>query len=1111
MTFVHLHNHSYYSLMDGLSSPRELLETAKEFGQPAMAITDHGTLSAHREFQIAAKELGVKPILGLEAYISPTDRFDRRSVKKRDDNTQAYNHIILLAKDRQGYLNLNRLSELAWTEGFYSKPRIDREVLEEYRAGLIVLSGCMNGLIAKEIERENRFEARKLTAWFQDTFGSDFYMEIQPHNPIELNRELIKLATEFDVQPVVTGDCHYANEEDKWREEAMLILSTNPKQSTGATYELFKKTGGGIKGLDALYPERPISFKDIDVFVADRDHIEKALIDQGIDPVIVAAACNSTLRIADKIGDYEFHEGLDLLPQPAGNANDILTEKAWAGLKARGLDKSQPHIDRMNEELGIIIPMGFAAYMLTVEDAVSWAKSHSIRVGPGRGSAVSSLVCYSLGITGADPLEHNLLFFRFINPERMESGEFPDIDTDFEDRRRGEVKDYVRRKYGHVASIATFTKFQGKNSVRDASRVFRVPLGAVNSALKGADYPPNVDFFAEWMKLPQAREFARNYPEAVDLARYLHGRVRSIGVHAGGIVLSKEPLTHHVPIQTAKDTQDEAGGRIPVVAYDMEAVAKIGLIKEDFLGLKALSTISDTLDVVKERHGKAIDLDNLPLDDPKVYEMLSQGYTRGVFQCEKGPYTNLLLKIGGVKNFDELVASNALVRPGAADSTAGADFVARKSGKQIPSYPHKDMTWFTKETYGTIIYQEQVMLTMTELAGMSMGTADKVRKIIGKKRDVKEFEAYKQEFIDGCSEKVSGFVAGQLWHDFEAHANYSFNKSHAVAYSILSYWTAWLKVHYPIEYVASMLKNEKNKDTRLDYLIEAKRLGLRIKLPHVNESGLDFQIGTDEKGDFIQFGLSNVKYISDKVGKTIMEHRPFQNYSQLYDKVMEKGSGLSTRVLQSLNAIGGAAFEDNPRNGRERENFYEYLAVPAFEMKDLPPKVKTQFRLLEDFDPDAAFMTMAMVRGIKRGKGWALLDLVDETGSAGVFTDENTPIEPGNMYVLLVASNRVARYMDLADLTDDEFQAPLKDFIFDVEYGDVPQGMMKVVSFKSRTTKAGKKMADAVFADHDKNLHPAMVFPQQFHKAFGQCKDGAVVDVQFDQTDSGATFVRNIL
>lgn len=1103
MQSCELHLHTYYSMLDGLNSPAEYMKRANEIGMTHLAITDHGVLSGHRDFQRSAKEAGITPILGCEMYISATDRFDRRAKAKREDGTNVYNHLIVLAQDETGLNNLNKLSEIGWTEGFYQKPRIDMEVLEEYSDGLVVLSGCLSGLIAKAVDAGNKELASHYTTEFKRIFGERFFIEVQGHNPEHINKGLMAMSRIHGVKPVVTSDCHYAREEDLWLEEAMLILATSPKSAKD--FDFSKAKGMDfIERFNYAYPDRPMTFQDYEIFLKNAEQQAAVLKKHGIGD----DAITNTMEVANMIGEYPYHEGLDLLPKPKnGDPDEILESRAWAGLEAKG-KKGIPEYDaRLREELDIIKDKGFSTYFLIEEDVVSYADSQDIEIGPGRGSGVGSLVNYSLNITKPDPIEHNLLFFRFVNPER---NDFPDIDTDVQDDRRKEVKDYIKRKFTHVASIATFGTFQGKNSVRDAARVFMVPLGDVNKALKGADWPSSMDFFEMWGATDKGRDFAKQYPEVMKLAKFMYGRIRTQGMHAGGIIVSSEPIEKYAPMQSAKDSSDEAGGRVPLVAVDMGEAESIGFIKYDFLGLKALSIISETKRSIKERTGTSIDLMKIPLDDAKVYRSLSDGYTKGVFQAEAVPYTNLLIKMGGVKNFNELVASNALVRPGAMNSTAGASFINRKMGTEMIEYVHPVMQEFTKDTYGVVIYQEQVMLTMTKLAGMKMSTADKVRKIIGKKKDVSEFEQYKAEFIEGASKNVDEKVAESLWHDFEAHAGYSFNKSHAVAYSLVSYWTAWLKQYYPLEFMCAVLKKENDKDSRLDYLIETKRMGIRVMLPHVNASGTDFEIQTVDGQDIIRFGLNDIKFISGKITNKLMESRPYGNYEHLCDVSRTKGSGISSRVLDSLNKVGAAAFSDNPRTGNERENFFEYLAIPAFEQKNLPPKMVAQFRPLDEFSSEESFVSMAMVRGIKTGPGWARIELVDESGSAGVFTSEHTTIETGQMYVFLIANNRVARHITVDELVNDE-GGKFQEFLETTSFPDVPEGMYRVVSFNGRTTKAGKRMADVTFSDEHKNMITALVWPSNYPMAHTKCREGAVLDVKFQELDGGGYAVQNIL
>lgn len=1061
-----------------------------------LAQTNHGTLMGHREFQKAAKSAGIIPILGVEAYISATDRFDRRSNAKRTDGTNAYNHIILLAQNEVGLKSLYRLNELAWNEGFYSKPRIDLDLLEEVNEGIIVLSGCLNGLICKAIERDDMDGATRYAQRLKSILGERFFIEIQEHNPPRTNIHLLRIADAMNIRPVITSDCHYARKEDLWIEEAMLILATNPKPNRDADFTKSQKMEM-LERFNYLYPDRSMTFQEIEIYLKGLDDL-KHWIDGGRPDVV-----ENTQVVAEMIGDYPFHQGLDLLPRPkAADPAALLRKKAFAGLVQKGLDKSEEHVKRLEEELGIIEVKDFSTYFLILANGIQWAKGQGIMVGPGRGSGAGSLLNYVLGITDVDPIPHGLLFFRFINPER---NDFPDIDTDFEDRRRNEFKDYLRRQFKHVASIATINKFQGKNSVRDAARIFRVPIGDVNKALKGVDAPPDKPqiFMDLFRKSPNGQAFIKKYPEVIQLAEFMQGRIRGTGMHAAGVVISKEPISNYAPIESAKEPGTTTSTRIPLVAMDMNEAADVGLIKLDALGLKSLSVIDDALEMIKKRHNREIFLPKIGLEDKAVYDMLSEGYTKGVFQCEAVPYTNLILKMGGVRSFAELAASNALVRPGAMN-TIGAEYIARKNGKSNISYFHTDMKPFTEETYGEVLYQEQVMLTMTELAGMSMSEADKVRKIIGKKKDVSEFDAFKDRFVEGASKKIAKSVAEHLWKTFEAHAGYSFNKSHAVAYSMVSYWTAWLKYYYPLEFMYATLKNEQDKDARTEYLIETKRLGIKVLLPHVNTSQMEFAI----EGDSIRFGLSNIKYISDNIGAKLLEYRPFPNYKALEEKVFEKGSGLNSRVLQACNAIGAAAFEDNPRRGNERHNFYEYLNIPAFETKEIPPKVRAQFRQLDEFEETGCFVVLGMVKKIKRGTGWSRIELVDESGTAGIFHIENTPIEPGQMYAILVADNRVARYVPSVEIVPGSTNTFVQWLFSD---GDKSLGddMYEVVAFQSHTTKAKKKMAYIVFADSEKEMVRALAFPQNFHKAYSRCQEGQVVGVRFGQTDDGTIFIED--
>jgi len=1088
MNYVGLHVHTHYSLFDGVATPEEYVDRAVELGMPALAITDHGTLSGHRELYRIAKAKGVKPILGVEGYFCP-DRFDKRAKAERTEPTDMiYNHIVLLAKNQLGLENLNKINEIAWTEGYFNKPRFDFEVLEKYGEGIIVLSGCLSGIIAKALEHGEYAQAKKHIEWFKRVFEDDFYMELMPHNGAEVNKQLADLADEFKIQTVITPDCHHVDESQKEIQEFKLLMNSHAKVQKDVTYEKSKKQDGMMKRLDYLYGEdRKMSFNKFDIHLLSYDEMKSAMELQGIDREDMYI---NSMLIADKVEDYDIKDGLNLLPVQYKNPDKELKALALDGLKEKGLDTNTEYLDRLNEELTIIQDKSFAPYFLVVSNMITWAKKEGIMVGPGRGSSAGSLVCYSLGITEIDPIEHGLLFFRFINPDR---NDFPDIDTDIQDNRREEVKDYLVRQYRHVASIATFLQFKDKGVVRDVARVLDIPLTDVNKVLK------LVDTWDDFCSSKTTVWFRDKYPEVEIYGEKLRGRIRGTGIHAAGVVTSKEPIFRHAPMETRSSTGSDE--RIPVVAVDMEEAERIGLIKIDALGLKTLSVMQDTIKMIKKNHFKEIKLLEIDLKDANVYEMLSSGYTKGVFQCEATPYTNLLVKMG-VKNLNELAASNALVRPGAMN-TIGKDYIARKHGKQNVSYSHQIMKPFTEDTYGCVLYQEQVMQACVHLGGMSMSEADKVRKIIGKKKDAKEFDVFKDKFVKGASTYISPNQALDLWHDFEAHAGYSFNKSHAVAYSTVSYWTAWLKYYYPLEFMYSLLKNEKDKDGRTEYLIEAKRMGISIKLPHINDSDKDFKI----EGKGIRFGLSAIKYISDTIAERYIAARPFGSYKELEEFTFTKGNGVNSRALQALRVIGAANFSDNPRNEEEiKENLYDYLNLPEFNIT-VPSHYHAFIQEVCDFEERGSFILMGMVKSIKRGKGWSRVEVLDKTGSIGIFDEEQTSIEPGKTYLLLATDNRIVSAIPV-----DEIKGSSNALIKFLNYKQLPftDEEMFVVSFKPRITKAGKKMASLTLADTSRDLHPVTVFPTSFAQAYMHIEEGNSYKFKFGKTKDGTIIMEEV-
>ena len=1074
--------------MDGVATPEEYVNRAVELGMPALAITDHGTLSGHRELHRIAKAKGIKPILGVEGYLA-LDRHDKKAKKDRVGPLDVnFFHLVLLAKNQNGLENLNKINEVAWTEGFHSKPRFDFEILDKYGDDIIVLSACQGGILAKAIENEEYAFAKEKMSWFKNRFGDDFYVELMPHNPKSINDELVALAKAFNVKTVVTPDCHHSDTSQKEIQEMMLLLNTHGKVEKNSTFEKSKKYENMMERLDYLYgADRKMSFRSFDIHLLSYEEMKTAMAEQGHTD---EEMFTSTLEIMDKIEDYDVKSGLDLLPVQYLNPDKELKDLALQGLADHKLDKNEEYIARLEEELKVIKDKKFAPYFLVVRNMLNWAKKEDIMVGPGRGSAAGSLLCYSLGITDIDPIKHGLLFFRFINPER---NDFPDIDSDIQDTRRDEVKDYLVRQYRHVASIATFMQFNNKNIVKDVSRVLNIPLADANKVNK------QIDTWEEYCTSKSSAWFREKYPEVEIYGEQLRGRIKGTGIHAAGVVTSKDPIFRYAPMETRSITGSD--DRIPVVAVDMGEAENIGLIKIDALGLKTLTVIKNCIDIIKEREGTKIDPLKIDMEDANVYNMLSDGYTKGVFQCEAAPYTNLLVKMR-VKNLDELAASNALVRPGAAN-TIGKDYIAIKHGRQNPDYKHEILKKITEDTYGCILYQEQVMQACVSLGGMSMSEADKVRKIIGKKKDAKEFDEFKDRFISGASKFISPNIALDLWHDFEAHAGYSFNKSHAVAYSTLSYWTAWLKYHYPLEFMYSLLKNEKDKDARTEYLIEAKRMGISVKLPHINESDIDFKI----EGKGIRFGLSGIKFISDKIAEKYMAARPFTSYAQLEEFTFTKGNGVNSRALQALRIIGAATFYDQPRNDEEiKENLYEYLNLPEFNMS-IPQHYYAYIQDACDYEEQGSFIMIGMIKSIKRGTGWSRVEFLDKTGSVGIFDEENTNIETGRTYLILVSDNRI-----LSSVPVDEIKESKSALVKFLNYKMLPfkDDESMAISFKPRMTKAGKKMASLVIADASRDLHSVVVFPTAFAKAYMTIEEGKIYTVKTSKTKDGTVILDDV-
>jgi DNA polymerase-3 subunit alpha len=1099
MKHVELHNHTHYSVLDGASTPAEYMTRVKELGMSHMAITDHGTTAGHREFQREAKKAGIKPILGVEAYITP-DRFDRRTAANRQEGTGIYNHITLLAINDTGLKNIEHMQKLAWTEGFYHKPRIDIELLEESYEGIIALSGCMSGMIAKPILNGDEPTAHKYAQKLKTILGDRFFIELMESNSPELNNKLLAMGRQYDIKPIVTSDCHMANKEDLPLAEAMLILNTKPQVLKDRDMPRVAKMQI-MDAINYLYPrfkpdgeEKRMSFSKFELWLHTYQEHQANLEKHGIGP----EAIDNTMLVADQIQDYTYFEKLDTLPAFAGveDPKKELRERVYVGLKKRGMD-TPLNRERIEMELETIEAKELSVYFLHEVGFIDFAKANDILTGYGRGSAVSYLTNYALGITKIDPMPYNLLPERFLSVDREDPA---DIDTDFAIDGRYAVKDYAVRTYPHVSNIATVGYYKDKSAIKSAAKIFKAPF---SETTKLTNKITTIDEFASH---PDTKEFQVKFPHVVPLARALNGRIQNFGMHAGGIILSKEPIENYVPLQTANDPSNAAAGRVPVAALDMNELADMGFIKYDLLGLRTLSIVDDTMKLVKERHGVDIDIEEIPLDDKNLYDMMSEGRTSGLFQAEASASTKTIMDMGGVANFAELVASNALVRPGAANSTVGETYINGKKTGHIKKI-HPSIDHVLEETYGAVLYQEQQLLFCEYVAGMSKKDANKVRKAISKKIP-EDLAIWKEEFIAGATITLGAAKAKAAWKDLEASADYAFAKAHAVGYSMLTLLTAYLKYYYPIEFFTSALNrlNTSNKTDRmkmLKYLIEAKRIGLRIKLPHVNMSGVGLEIQQDPNGgEYIRMGLSQIKYISGKTAGPIMRHRPFANYAELEKVAGTEKSGITRRTLSSLNAIGAASFDDNPLTGEERQNFFTYLSLPTFDTKDIPPKMLVQFRSLIDYDDADTFVCMGIVGAETKKPGWRRIDIVDESAAASAFVDEDFDVEVGQVYVFLISNNSVVKYLSTEEVVND-LGGPFQEFLEASEFPEIPEDGVRVVAFSPRTTKAGKKMANVTFCDEYKNLVSAMVWPSDYPEAHTKCKEGTVLRATLNEIEGG--------
>jgi DNA polymerase III subunit alpha len=879
--FVHLHVHTDYSLLDGACQIDELTAEAARQKMPAVAVTDHGNLFAAANFFKAANTHGVKPIIGCEVYVAPD------SHKNRGADAERSNHLVLLCENDEGYRNLIKLVSTGFLEGFYYKPRIDHELLSKHSEGLIALSACLRGEVADALLSDKYDQARTNAYRLRDIFGKgNFFLEVQDQGleaDIRVNRDLVRLSKESGIPLVATNDCHYLTRTDAHAQEVLMCIQTGKTMSDTqrmkfATDQFYFKTA---EEMAQVFRELP-------------DALERTMA--------IAARCNVKIqRVANPFPEFKVPEGEDADSYFERVAREgfaarvpTLERLAKEGLLRHSLTEYE---SRLSREIEIIKKMKFAGYFLIVWDFIHYARSQGVPVGPGRGSAAGSLVSYALQITDVDPLQYDLLFERFLNPERIS---MPDIDIDFCMRRRGEVIEYVRGKYGtdSVAQIITFGTMAAKAVLKDAGRALDMPYGEVDKIAKMVPATLNIELEQALKEAPQLDELRKSDPkvkELVEVALRLEGLARHASTHAAGVVISPQPLTEIVPLY--KSNKDEV-----TTQYDMNALERIGLLKMDFLGLTTLTVLDDAVRMIKQNRGVDVDLASLPLDDKATYDLFSRGDVTGIFQFESHGMREIL-KQYQPSRLEDLTALNALYRPGPIQGGMIPDFIARKHGKKEVKYDLPELKEILSETWGVILYQEQVMQIANRLAGFSLGDADILRRAMGKKK-AEEMAAQREKFLAGCAaHKVPQKKAERIFDLMEEFAGYGFNKSHSCAYAYLAYQTAWLKTHYPVEFMAAMLTAETgNTDKVVKYINEARGMGITVLPPNVNSSDMNFT----PTGSEIRFGLAAIKNVGENTVKGILAAREsLGKFKHFYEFVESVDSRLlNKRVVESLVRAG---------------------------------------------------------------------------------------------------------------------------------------------------------------------------------------------------------------
>lgn len=880
-SFTHLHVHTQYSILDGASSVPLLINKAKENGMTAIAITDHGNLFGAKHFYDAARTNGLKPIIGCEVYVSKNSR-----LSKTDKSDRGGNHLILLAKNKLGYNNLSKLISLAWIEGHYYKPRIDKDLLEKYHEGLIASSACLGGEVPQAILINDDDGAEESIVWFKQLFGDDYYLELQRHKTGDpeidsdtftkqekVNNKLIQFANKHNIKLIATNDVHFINEEDAEAHDRLICLNTgknidDPNRLRYTQQEWFKTQ----EEMNELFSDIP-------------------------------EALENTMEVASKTEDYEMDRAPIMpdfpIPNEFNDADEYLRQITYEGVKERYEKLTDEIKERIDFELSVIKNMGYPGYFLIVHEVLKAAREMGVSVGPGRGSAAGSVVAYSLRITDIDPLKYGLLFERFLNPDRIS---LPDIDIDFDEDGRDDVLKWVVNRYGKekVAHIITFGTMAAKMAIRDIARVQKLPLSEADRLAKLVPERPKITLAEAYKEVKELRE-ARDsdnplVAQTLKYAQILEGSRRHTGLHACGIIIGKSNLMNYVPLCTSKDSD------LLVTQFDGDYVESVGMLKMDFLGLKTLSKIRDAVENIKESKGIDLDIETIPLDDPKTFELFSRGETTALFQFESDGMKKHLRELKP-NRFEDLIAMNALYRPGPMEYIP--KFISRKHGKSKIQYDLPVMEKYLKDTYGITVYQEQVMQLSMAMADFTRGEADSLRKAMGKKKK-KEMDKLREKFLEGSvKNNINKTVAERVWHDWEAFAQYAFNKSHSTSYAYVAYRTAYLKTHYPSEYMAAVLSREiKDIKKITQYMDESKRMGISVLGPEVNESNIKFTVNKDGN---IRFGLGAIKNVGKNAAEEIVRERkengPFKDIFDFVERV--DLYAVNKKNLEAL-AISGA-------------------------------------------------------------------------------------------------------------------------------------------------------------------------------------------------------------